>query len=147
MRNQRKRLAAAAGLAVALGGGAVAHARVAAPTVTITLKEFKLTPAKTSTAAGRVTFVVVNAGKLPHALALSGPGVKAAKTPIIAPGRSARLTVTLKTGGYALWCPVANHAAMGMRATVRAGASGGYGGAPSAPTPTTTSSGGGYDYG
>jgi plastocyanin len=151
MRNQRKRhVAAAAAFTVALGGAAIGgaaigRAQVAVPTVTVTLKEFKLTPAKTSTAAGRVTFVVVNAGKLPHVLAVTGPGLKTTKTGMLAPGKTARLTVTLKGGSYSLWCPLGNHASLGMKATVQA--RGGTPGTPTTPAPTTTTTGGGSDGG
>jgi hypothetical protein len=124
MRNERKRATAAAvAFAVALGGaavgGVVAHAQVAVPTVTVTLKEFKVTPA-VRLRAGKVTLVVVNKGTMPHALQVAGPGV-AAKTAMLASGKSARLTVTLKDGTYQLWCPVGNHASLGMKLTAKLG--------------------------
>jgi uncharacterized cupredoxin-like copper-binding protein len=147
MRNDRKRTAAAtAVVAIALGGaatgGMVARAQVAVPTVTVTLKEYKLTPSTKKLAAGRVTFVAVNRGKIPHALAISGPGLKVTKSTLIAAGKSARLTITLKGGSYALWCPVGNHASLGMKSALTAGAAGGSTDTP-APTPTTTMTGGG----
>jgi hypothetical protein len=126
MRNERKRYAAAAAaFTIALGGaavgGVVAHAQAAVPTVTVALKEFKITPAL-KLRAGKVTLVVVNKGKLPHALQVSGPGVSA-KTGMLAAGKTARLTVMLKDGSsYKLWCPVGNHAALGMQLTAKLGA-------------------------
>jgi plastocyanin len=151
MPNRSKRaVAAAAAFTVALGGaalgGVVARAEVAVPTVTVTLKEFKLTPAKTSLAPGRVTFVVVNAGKLAHVLAVSGPGLKTTKTAMLAPGKTARLTVTLRGGSYALWCPLGNHASLGMKATLLVGGATAAKPTTSTPAPTTTGgTGGGYD--
>jgi hypothetical protein len=124
MRNERTRYAAAAAaFAVALAGaavgGVVAQARVAVPTVAVTLKEFKISTA-TKLRAGKVTLVVVNRGKIPHALKIAGPGVNA-KTAVLASGKSARLTVTLKDGTYQLWCPVGNHASLGMKLTAKLG--------------------------
>lgn len=144
MRNESKRTAAAAAVfAVALGGaaigGVVARAQVAVPTVTVTMKEFKLTPSKANLAAGRVTLVAVNKGKLPHALAIAGPGLKTTKSAMIGAGKSARLTVTLKGGSYALWCPVGNHASLGMKSTLKAtGGSAGAGAGTAGGTPGTT---------
>ncbi len=69
----------------------------------------------TVAAAGKVTFVVKNAGKIQHDLALQGAGVSAStKTPLISPGQSAKLTVTLAAGTYTLYCTVPGHRAAGM---------------------------------
>jgi hypothetical protein len=143
MRNERVRATAAAAvftvaLAGAAVGGVVAHGQVAVPTVTVTLKEFKVVPAS-KLRAGKVTLVVVNRGKIPHALKVAGPGVNA-KTALLASGKSARLTVTLKDGAYQLWCPVGNHAALGMKLTAKLGtvAAGGTGGAGAGTTGGTT---------
>jgi hypothetical protein len=144
MRNERKRYAAAAvAFAVALGGaaigGVVARAQVAVPTVNVTLKEFKIVPAS-KLRSGRVTLVVVNKGKFPHALAVSGPGVHA-KTATLAAGKSARLTVSLKDGAYSLLCPVGNHASLGMKLTAKIGTVAG--GAGTGAGSTGSSGGGG----
>ena len=40
------------------------------------------------------------------------------KTPLIKPGKSAKLTVTLKAGKSAYLCTVAGHAAAGMKGTL-----------------------------
>ncbi len=145
-KDRTRRTAAAAAFAVALGGaaigGAVAAAQATTPTVKVTMQEFRLTaPAKLP--VGRVTIVAVNSGKLSHALAIRGPGVNV-RTPIVAPGRSARLSVSLKTGSYTLWCPVGNHASAGMKLTVRVAAAGAAPAPPATP-PATTTTGGGYD--
>ena len=55
--------------------------------------------------AGTTTFLVVNKGKKHHALAISGPGLKSAHTPKLAPGAHRRLTVKLKAGAYMLADP------------------------------------------
>ena len=124
MRKERKRaIAAGAVLATALAGagvvGVVADAQVKVPTVAVTLKEYKITPAA-KLKAGAVTLVVANKGTIPHALAIAGPGLRK-KTAMLAPGKTAKLTVTLKDGAYSLWCPVGNHAALGMKLTAKIG--------------------------
>jgi uncharacterized cupredoxin-like copper-binding protein len=143
----------AAALAVALLGaaaaGVVAHASGNVKTINVTEKEFHISVSGKG-AAGSVKFVVKNTGKLSHALEIAGPGVKSKRTPLIKPGKSATLTVTLKSGSYTLWCPVPGHAAQGMRTTLKvaggaggSGAEGGGGGATTPPPATTTSGGGG----
>ena len=135
---------AAAGLAA---GVAFAGGDGATKTVTVTLKEFKLVPSMAKLTAGRTTFVAVNRGKFPHALALKGAAT--GKTAVLKPGASARFTVTLKNGAYTLWCPVGTHAAAGMKLAFRVGTTpSGGGGAtttttPAGPPPTTTD--GGYE--
>ena len=145
---------AALAAALALGGaalaGAGAHAQSTAPKVTVGLKEFRLIPSTTKLRTGKVLLVAVNRGKFPHALEIKGPGVNA-KTAILRPGQSKTLTVTLRKGTYSLWCPVSNHAAMGMRMTlkVRAATTVATPVAPTTPSTSTTttddSGGGGYD--
>lgn len=105
--------------ALALGGaavaGVVAHASAAKTTIRVTEREFKIGLSTTHARAGQVRFVIENAGRYPHALAIAGVGVKA-KTKLIRPGKTAVLIVTLKRGPYTLWCPVPGHEARGMKA-------------------------------
>jgi plastocyanin len=152
-----KRVAAAAlATGLALGGAALAgvgaQAQRAVPTVTVGLKEFRLLPSTKKLHTGKVILVAVNRGKFPHALEIKGPGVQA-KTAMLRPGQSKRLTVTLRKGTYSLWCPVSNHAEMGMRMTLKVSAgtatSTGMPAPTSSSTPTTTTTddgGGGYSY-
>jgi uncharacterized cupredoxin-like copper-binding protein len=139
----------AGALALGIAGAAVAGIAVhstAATKVTVTEREFRITLAPSNVAEGPTTFVVKNTGKLSHALALSGPGVANAHTRSIAPGKTARLTVTLEAGTYSVWCPVPGHAGRGMKAklTVTDAASGGSGGggSPGSTGDTTTGDGG-----
>jgi hypothetical protein len=113
-------LVLALALAAAGVAGVVASAQTKVPTLTVSLKEYKIAPAH-KLAAGKVTLLVANRGKLTHALAIAGPGVNA-KTAMLAPGKTAKLTVTLKDGSYSLWCPVPGHAAAGMKLTAKIGA-------------------------
>jgi uncharacterized cupredoxin-like copper-binding protein len=83
-----------------------------ATTVKVTETEFKIALPSTRLAAGRITFDVQNAGKLPHDLAIKGVQER---TNLIPAGGSAALTVTLKPGTYELWCTVPGHEAAGMK--------------------------------
>jgi uncharacterized cupredoxin-like copper-binding protein len=144
----RRTAAAALATGLALGGAALggmgAHAQSHVPKVTVGLKEFRLIPSTKKLATGKVMLVAVNRGKFPHALEIKGPGVKA-RTPVLMPGTSKSITVTLRKGSYSLWCPVSNHAALGMRMTLKVGGgTSSAGSTPVTPAPTSTSSGGGY---
>jgi uncharacterized cupredoxin-like copper-binding protein len=112
-------LAAALGLAVlgAAAAGVVSRTSTAKSTVTVTEREFKIGLSSKTAKKGPVRLVVRNAGKYAHALSIKGAGVSK-RTPLIKPGKSAVLLVTLRSGRYALWCPVPGHAAQGMKATL-----------------------------
>jgi uncharacterized cupredoxin-like copper-binding protein len=108
------RVAAVAASVVALG--AVSAPAIAAPahatgsTITVTASEFKFKLSAASAKAGTVTFKVVNKGKLPHDFKIGGK-----KTPLLNPGKSTTLKVTLKAGKASYLCTVAGHAAAGMK--------------------------------
>jgi uncharacterized cupredoxin-like copper-binding protein len=104
-------LLAVVGVVAAPALGARTHAAGTAVTVTATEFHFKLS--KTSVPHGSVTFTVVNKGKLSHDFKIGGK-----KTPLIKPGKSAKLTVTLKKGKAAYLCTVPSHAAAGMKGTL-----------------------------
>lgn len=144
---------AAAALVVALVGaalaGVVAHAtadKPASKTTTITVKEteYHLALSSRKSVIGPARFVIKNNGKIAHAFAIAGPGLKTKKTKAIKPGASAILLVTLGSGTYTVWCPMPRHAGLGMKSTVTvrgAVTGGGYGGAGTT-TPATTTDGG-----
>ena len=112
-------LAAALGLAVlgAAAAGVVTRTGTAKSTITVTEREFKISRSSKAANKGPVRLVVRNAGTYAHALSIKGAGVSK-RTPLIKPGKSAVLLVTLRSGRYALWCPVPGHAAQGMKATL-----------------------------
>jgi uncharacterized cupredoxin-like copper-binding protein len=99
---------AAVGILAAPALGARTHAAGTAVTVTATEFHFKLS--KTSVPHGTVTFTLVNKGKIGHDFKIGGK-----KTPVVGPGKSAKLTVTLKAGKSAYLCTVPGHAAGGMK--------------------------------
>jgi plastocyanin len=102
-------VAAAAAILPAAGAGPQL-----AQTVRVTETDYRIT-LSTRPRAGTVTFVIRNASRHSHDLRLRGGGITR-KTPMLAPGQTARLRVVLKRGvRYQLWC--APHANKGMRAT------------------------------
>jgi uncharacterized cupredoxin-like copper-binding protein len=124
-----------AGLLVALfavpvlaGSSAVSRTgRAQATTVTVTATEFKFKLSKTKVARGKITFKVVNHGKLPHDFKIAGK-----KTKLLKPGQSTTLTVTItKSGRFAYLCTVPGHAAAGMKGKLAVGTA-------TPPPPTTT---------
>ena len=112
-------LASALGLAVlgAAAAAVVTHGTTARPTITVTEREFKISLSSRTAKAGPVRLVVRNTGKYPHALSIKGVGVSR-RTPLIRPGKSAVVIVDLRSGRYAIWCPVPGHAGEGMKATL-----------------------------
>jgi hypothetical protein len=73
-----------------------------APEVTVTVSDTKLVVSHGNLHAGPATFVVVNKGSKLHDVTINGPGLKNAQTRRIAPGKSAKLSVTLRVGAYML---------------------------------------------
>jgi uncharacterized cupredoxin-like copper-binding protein len=66
---------------------------------------------------GKYTFDVLNEGQIEHDLAIEGEGVEE-KTPLIDPGKTARLPADLKPGEYRFYCTVPGHAESGMETDV-----------------------------
>jgi uncharacterized cupredoxin-like copper-binding protein len=98
---------------VVAGPSLAARSHTTATSVTVTATEFKFKLSKTSVPAGKVTFTVKNAGTVGHDFKIAGK-----KTPVISPGKSAKLTVTLKKGKAPYLCTVPGHAAAGMKGTL-----------------------------
>jgi plastocyanin len=85
-----------------------------ATTDNVSAKEFSFTLSKRSVRHGTVTFRLTNRGRTGHDFKIAGR-----KTPIIRPGRSATLRVTLRRGTYRYICTVPGHASAGMKGTLR----------------------------
>lgn len=92
------------------GKGAEAATSSGGAVVQVQEKEYKITLATRDVRHGAVTFVVKNVGKIPHDLSIQG----GKHTPSIGPGKTAKLTVTLKKGSYTLYCSVPGHRQLGM---------------------------------
>jgi uncharacterized cupredoxin-like copper-binding protein len=126
---------AALALAGAAAGALAGQSAPRKTTVQVTEREYRISVSTKTLPAGTVRLVVHNAGKVAHRLSISGPGLAAKTTPAIAPGATRAMTVSLGGGSFTLWCPVASHASLGMKTTLKLkGAV--VGGTPTTPTPT-----------
>src|SRR2546430_14028119 len=102
-------------LAVALLGAAPQPHPGVASTVNVKLSEWNVVLSQASVAAGPVTFVITNAGSIPHGFEVEGQGIEK-EIETIQPGASDTLTLTLKAGSYDVYCPVGedSHKKLGM---------------------------------
>jgi len=111
----KKLIAIAAVSVAALAPAGLASARpeasARATSISVSGKEFSFHLSKTSIPKpGTVTFSFRNAGTMKHDFAIGGK-----KTPLIGPGKTAKLTVTFKKAGkFTYLCTVLGHAAAGM---------------------------------
>ena len=103
----RRTLALVSVLLLALAAAAVAGARQSSmATVTVTVNDKTIRASSTAPSSGKTVFVVVNKGLKPHALEVKGPGVKGVRTPKLAAGARAQVSVMLRPGAYVLSDPV-----------------------------------------
>jgi plastocyanin len=124
-------------LPLAALGGLVAAALAAAPARSVqpvrrrppadigaTLSEWTIRLSATTVPAGPVSFTATNNGSIPHALEVEGNGIEQ-ETPLIQPGASATLTLTLAPGSYEIYCPVGrdSHKKLGMETHLKVVAS------------------------
>ena len=136
-----RRIVSSSGLAVLVTAGiivgALAPAAGASPAkpsatstgITVTASEFKFVLSKPTVPAGAtVVFTVVNKGKIAHDFQIAGK-----KTLSVAPGKSAKLTVTFaKKGQFTYICTLPGHAGAGMKGAFAVGV------APVVPPPAAT---------
>ena len=86
----------------------------------VSATEFHLTLSRGSVKAGRMIIQLQNAGQDVHDLRLRRIGGKRTYSlPVTTPGGRSTLTPRLLPGRYRLWCSLANHAQLGMRAVLR----------------------------
>ena len=119
------------GVLGAATAGVVAQASAAKTTINVTEREYSIKLSARKAPVGVVQFVIRNGGRYSHAVSVK-QGTVSKRTPLIKPGKTATLTITLKNGKVSLWCPVPGHAARGMKATLAVGT------ATTVPPTTTT---------
>jgi plastocyanin len=95
-------------------GGAEPVARAQDGRVGVGLDEFLIAPQDLSVPAGRVTFRVVNHGRLRHSFRLWGADGEPLAVKSLFPGDSADRTAELEPGEYRMVCTIMNHAELGM---------------------------------
>jgi uncharacterized cupredoxin-like copper-binding protein len=121
---------ALAALMLAWALPAMATRTTSAATVTVTAgkpSEFHFTLSAMSVPKGSVTFSITNKGALSHDFKVcssskggSADSCTGTATSLIAPGKSATLTVNFKTAGsYEYLCTVPGHAAGGMKGDLK----------------------------
>jgi plastocyanin len=100
-----RRLSAAFVLAAIAAGLATGQVRAdrtaesaATPVVRVVMTEYKFNLAKKVVHVGKVTFLLVNKGTLPHNMSFTGP-LLYKKAPLVDPGSTYKFTVVFKKPG------------------------------------------------
>jgi hypothetical protein len=108
-------------LAVLVGYAVLtAHATAAPARLGVGASEFHLMLSRAAVKAGPVVIELQNDGQDPHDLRLRRVGgTRTYLIPLTSPGRHTDVRLKLLPGRYRLWCSVADHAQLGMRAVLR----------------------------
>src|SRR5439155_23698052 len=86
----------------------------------VSAKEFHLVLSRASVKAGPVLIQLQNDGEDVHDLRLRRiGGTHTFRFPLTKPGARSELAIRVRPGRYRLWCSVADHAQLGMRAVLR----------------------------
>lgn len=87
--------------------------------VSVRSTEFALTLSQPSVLSGPVRVQFDNsAAEDPHQLAIDGPDPAYWDFGVVDPGVVTQRTITMESGSYVLFCPLPQHEALGMRATL-----------------------------
>jgi plastocyanin len=105
--------------ALALLLGVVALGAPGPSRVQVVATEYSFALSRTVVKSGPAVIELANIGEDPHDLRLQRAGARhVAGVGVVSPGARAELSLNLPPGRYSLWCSVANHRALGMRATL-----------------------------
>ena len=86
----------------------------------VSAREFRLVLSRASVKAGVVVIQLQNDGEDVHDLRLRRIGGRRTYSfPVTSPSARSTLSLRLLPGRYRLWCSVADHAQLGMRAVLR----------------------------
>jgi plastocyanin len=99
---------------VAASSAAARESAVHTTTVRVKATDFKFALSTRTVKHGRITFVIKNASAALHNFVVAGH-----KSKTIGPGKTTRLTVTLKRGRYPYKCTVDSHAELGMKGVLK----------------------------
>jgi plastocyanin len=117
------------------GGGGTSSASTSAPAASMPARptgqgdvlkpsadpggQLRFNPSTLTAAPGKVTLVMTNPSSagMEHGVAIDGNGVDQ-DGPIVEPGSTSTLTVSLKKGTYTYYCPVPGHRQAGMVGTL-----------------------------
>lgn len=116
------RLVLVVGIVAAVVTAASAAAAPRQPArIQVAADEFQLVLSRSALPAGPAIVGLVNFGEDDHDLALrrSAAGARTWKVRTVRPGEFRERELRLAPGRWALWCTVADHRALGMRATLR----------------------------
>ena len=87
--------------------------------VQLSIKEWQITPNNIEVKAGKVRFIVTNAGTMSHNITILQNGDVIGATPTFAPSEGPKtIEVELKAGTYNMMCSLPGHAARGQTGTI-----------------------------
>ena len=87
--------------------------------VQLTTKEWQITPSNVNVKAGKVRFIVTNAGTMSHNLTILLNGDVIGATPTFSPSEGTMtFEVDLQPGTYDMICSLPGHAARGQKGTI-----------------------------
>jgi uncharacterized cupredoxin-like copper-binding protein len=86
----------------------------------VSASEYHLVLSRPSVKAGVVEIELQNTGQDPHDLRVRRVGGSHTFSVLLTdPGKRRSISIRVRPGRYQLWCSVADHAALGMRAQLR----------------------------
>ena len=105
--------------AVLAGCGSPAPVREPSGVLDLVATDFRYAPQNVTVPAGKVTFRVRDAGRVPHNVSLRNRGgSERVVVSTLLPGESDQATITLKPGRYRFFCAIANHEELGQYGTL-----------------------------